>query len=93
MELRHKDNGKQGIFFAGDENEISAEITYFWNDISTITVDHTYVNSQKHERGSGKKLVEAIVEMARNNNLKVVPVCSYAKAQLERNHDWQDVLK
>jgi predicted GNAT family acetyltransferase len=92
MELTHNDNGKKGIFFAEKEGEVTAEITYYWNDDDTITIDHTYVNSEKHERGSGKKLIEAVIALARDNNLKIIPVCSFAKAQFEKNADWKDVL-
>lgn len=92
MELKHIDNGKKGKYYAGESNHPSAEITYYWNDDDTITIDHTYVNSDKQERGSGKKLVEAVIQLARNKNLRIIPVCSFAKAQFEKNEDWKDVL-
>lgn len=93
MELEHKDDGKKGIFFVKNGDRNSAEITYFWNEDEVITIDHTYVNSDKHERGSGKKLIEAVIAFAREKQLKIIPVCSYAKAQFEKNEDWKDVLK
>jgi predicted GNAT family acetyltransferase len=92
MELIHTDDRKKGKYYTGESSNPTAEITYYWNDDDTITIDHTYVNGEKHERGSGKKLVEAVIDMARNKNLKIIPVCSYAKAQFEKNADWKDVL-
>ncbi|NJO01626.1 MAG: N-acetyltransferase [Bacteroidia bacterium] len=38
------------------------------------------------------QLVEQIVHFARQNGLKLVPVCSYARQVLNETADYQDVL-
>ena len=38
------------------------------------------------------KLVGKLVEKARAENFRLIPVCGFAKVQLKRHPEWQDVL-
>ena len=40
----------------------------------------------------GKDLVKAGVDFARQNNLKIIPLCPFAKAEFEKHADYTDVL-
>lgn len=42
-------------------------------------ITHTGVRSEYGGRGIAKKLVLKVIESARTNNAKIVPVCSYAE--------------
>ncbi|WP_256083401.1 N-acetyltransferase, partial [Staphylococcus aureus] len=42
-------------------------------------------------QGVGKKLVKAVVEHARENHLKIIASCSFAKHMLEKEDSYQDV--
>ena len=44
-------------------------------------------------RSVGQALVRRAVEDARAEGRSVVPLCPFAKAQIERHPEWQDVLK
>lgn len=80
-------------FFVHDENgNMTAEITYEPSGDSQITIDHTYVSDSLRGQGIAGKLVERVVQEARGKGLKIVPVCSYAKAVFERKSEYQDVL-
>lgn len=85
-------NGK-GKFYLGNPQNPDAEITFVHTDPHTIIADHTYANSQTTERGTGKKLVEQLVTYARENNIKIIPLCPFARAVIEKNADMHDVLK
>ena len=43
--------------------------------------------------GVGKALVAHMVEDVRARRLKVVPLCPFTRAMLERHPEWQDILK
>lgn len=43
--------------------------------------------------GVGKQLLYKIVEMAREKNIKVLPLCPFANAMFRKLKDIQDVLK
>lgn len=87
---------KQGenCFYIGDsEEERIAEIHYVPTGDTQIIVDHTEVSDTLKGTGAGKRLIERIVDYAREENKKVVPLCPFAKAQIEKHPEWHDVLK
>ncbi len=53
-------------------------------DNNEINIDHTGVSDQLGGQGVGKKLVKAVVEHARENHLKIIASCSFAKHMLEK---------
>jgi len=53
--------------------------------------DHTYVPPEARGGGIAMKLVEALVEDAREQGFRIEPVCSYVIAAFRRHPDWADV--
>ena len=82
-------------FYKNDENEnLICEITYSIADSSTIVIDRTYVNDDYRGQGIAAQLVDRVVEMAREENKKIIPICPFAKGMLERNSSlYADVIK
>lgn len=70
-----------------------AEMTYSRAGEKMIIIDHTGVPDSLQGRGLGVKLVERGVEDARREGRKVIPLCPYAKAQIEKHPEWRDVLQ
>ena len=70
-----------------------AEMTYKRSEDGTMIIDHTQVPEALGGRGIGKTMVKRAVYDARKANKKIVANCPYAKAQIEKNEDWRDVLK
>lgn len=62
------------------------------NGKEIITVKHTIVNEGHNGKGLGKKLVNKIVEYAKEENKSIIPECTYAKKVLEGNEEYQSVL-
>ncbi|WP_372634812.1 GNAT family N-acetyltransferase [Fodinibius sp.] len=56
-------------------------------------MDHTEVSDKLRGENIGKTLVEHAVNHARKNDLKVIPLCPFAKSVIERDESLQDVLK
>ena len=82
-------------FYKKDENEnLICEITYFVEDSSMIVIDRTFVDDNYRGQGIAAQLVEHVVEMAREENKKIIPRCPFAKGILERNSSlYADVIK
>ncbi|MEO8772896.1 MAG: GNAT family N-acetyltransferase [Gelidibacter sp.] len=94
MEVKHKDNGKEGSFYVKLDGKKEAEMTYFYKDQDTIDIDHTEVNESLQGQGVGNKLIEEAVTFMRTKNLKAVTSCSYAKSVFEKKQaEYQDVIK
>ena len=80
-------------FFIGEQKNPLAEMTYSKAGTDTIIIDHTQVSDALKGQGAGKRLVAAAVEFAREKNIKIIPLCTFAKSVFEKQKDYQDVLK
>ena len=58
-----------------------------------IIIDHTEVPDAMRGRSVGQALVRRAVEDARAEGRSNVPLCPFAKAQISRHPEWQDMLK
>lgn len=83
----------EGKFYIGDdEQEPIAEITFKEKDPHTIIADHTYVSDALRGQGIAGKLVEKLTTYAREQNVKIVPVCPYVKNKLEKTTAYHDLI-
>lgn len=55
-------------------------------------ISHTEVRPKYSSQGVGTMMVMASVEYARENDLKIVPLCSFAKSIFIKRRDIHDVL-
>jgi predicted GNAT family acetyltransferase len=55
-------------------------------------IDSTFVPEEYRGRGLADALMKAAIEYAKENNLRIVPVCSYAKLFFERHPEHQYLL-
>ena len=82
-------------FYKNDENEnLICEISYSIADNNMISIDRTFVNDDYRGQGIAAQLVDRVVEMAREENKKIIPRCPFAKGMLERNSSlYADVIE
>ena len=80
------------MFFVGQDGAILAEMVYTLSAPDRMIIEHTEVDASLEGRGIGKQLVETAVMYARTHNLKIVPLCPFAKSVLDQIPEWQDVL-
>ena len=71
---------------------IEAEMTYSRAGEGLIIIDHTDVPAALRGRKVGERLVRRAVEDARRDGVAILPLCPFAKAQIDRHPEWQDVL-
>ncbi|RWO60419.1 DUF5996 family protein [Mesorhizobium sp.] len=72
---------------------IEAEMTYSRAGEGLIIIDHTEVPAALRGRKVGERLVRQAVEVARREGVAIIPLCPFAKAQIDRHLEWQDVLR
>lgn len=66
------------------------EIT--WKQVDGIMhMNHTYVSDQLRGQGVAKRLLDTAAHYARENNLKMYPICSYVVAAFEKSDEYNDV--
>ena len=92
MKIQHGENGDHGKFFIEDDERQIALMTYKKSGDGVMTIDHTEVDPNHRGEGLGEDLVEAGVKFARENSLKIVPACPFAKKVIDDKTEFKDVL-
>ncbi|WP_372919926.1 GNAT family N-acetyltransferase [Salegentibacter sp.] len=91
MDIKHKETDNRGMFYLENKKGIYAELTYVRKDNDILTIDHIEVDEELEGKGFAGKLLHRSVEYAREENLKIDPLCPYAEVQFQRNESYQDV--
>ncbi|MCH8569658.1 MAG: N-acetyltransferase [Balneolales bacterium] len=92
MEVLQEDNGNKGRFFILENDVQEAEMTYTWAGSDKIIIDHTEVSDVLRGKGAGKAMVMKAVAYARDNGIKIIPLCPFAKSVFQKNKEIRDVL-
>jgi len=92
MEILQTDDGKKGAFYIEEAGERLAEMTYVWAGAERFIIDHTEVSEKLSGKGAGKQLVAKAVEFARERNIKILPLCPFAKSVFDKVEAYRDVL-
>ena len=93
MNIDHIQENKTRGYFVATENSVEAgTISYVMSGETKLIIEHTIVKPTYEGHGLGKKLVLAVVDYARANNIKILPECSFARALFDKTPEIQDVL-
>ena len=92
VEIKHTNNESKGVFELYYDGKKAGLMTYSWAGDDKFIIDHTEVDEAYGGKGLGKDLVKAGVEYAREKNVKVIPLCPFAKKVIEKIPEFQDVL-
>jgi predicted GNAT family acetyltransferase len=94
MEIKHKESGTKGIFYVEGRDKRLAAMEYSMADAKLMTINHTEVDQALKGKNVGNQLVDAAVEYARTNHLKIMPLCSFANAVMKKKKaEYADVLR
>jgi predicted GNAT family acetyltransferase/uncharacterized Fe-S cluster protein YjdI len=91
IRIEREDNGRKGRFVVYVNDEFAGEMTYVWAGTSKFIIDHTGVEESFGGKGLGRQLVMKAVEYARNNALKILPLCPFAKKVFDKETGIGDV--
>ncbi|MCD4961942.1 GNAT family N-acetyltransferase [Enterococcus casseliflavus] len=78
-------------FVLKDGDKEIGEMT--WSEVgeTRLIIDHTFVDPAYRGQGLAEKLVAKGVEKARKEQKKIIPLCPFAKKELERKPEYADV--
>ena len=91
MNIQHSYTDRGGRFYSGDPAAPTALLTYRMAGPHKMIIDHTEVNEQKGT-GIGTQLVATAVDFARQHDIRILPLCSFARHLFETTGDYKDVL-
>lgn len=90
METIKRDGNR---FYMGDDPaQAIAEITFKITADGRLVIDRTFVSETLKGQGIGQKLVDQVVALARAENRKIIPQCSFARKVLMRCETCQDII-
>ncbi len=81
------------IYRKDDDGKIIAEVDFPSDKAGEVTITHTFVDDSLRGQGVAGELMKAVCEYAQGNNIKVVPLCSYAVKWFEKNTAYAHLLK
>ncbi len=93
VSITREDRATGGRYVGHVEGKPEAEMTFSKAGDKILIIDHTAVPDELGGMGIGKALVEHMVMDARARDLRIVPLCPFTKAMLQRHKEWQDILK
>jgi predicted GNAT family acetyltransferase len=91
MEIKNEERHHAGSFYLDDNGKRMGEMRYLVKG-PEMNIYHTEVSPELSGHNWGFKLVEAGVKFARENELKILPTCSYARSVFLRTSEFQEVL-
>lgn len=91
MDIQKEDGPKGGRYFTVIDGH-EAEMTFSRASEKLIIIDHTGVPDALRGKSVGQTLAQHAVADARAGGWKIVPLCPFFKAQVQRHRDWQDVI-
>lgn len=91
-EVQLEINDKNGFFHIDINGKTEAKMTFVFAGPNKIIIDHTEVNEGNNGKGFGKKMVAKAVEFAREKDIKIIPLCPFAKKVFDKTPEFQDVL-
>jgi len=93
MEIKHIEFSGKGAFIVKGEHKRLAEMTYVSAGENAFIIDHTEVDESLRGQKVGNKLVNAAVEYARENGLKIYATCPFALKVLTNTPEYHDVFQ
>ena len=92
--ITREDNPTKGRYVgtvAGIEGE--GELTYSRVNPTLIIADHTGVPDSFRGKGVAKMLVQRLVDDARAQGVKIIPLCPYVNAERRKHPEWSDIFQ
>jgi uncharacterized protein len=69
------------------------ELTYTHINPNLISADHTFVPDSFRGKGVARALAQRLVDDARAQGVKIIPLCPYVNAERRKHPDWSDVFQ
>lgn len=72
--------------------DAEGEITFTRRGEGVISADHTGVPEAMGGRGVARRLLDFMLDDARTNGFRIVPICPYVQAQYAKHPEWAQLF-
>lgn len=91
--IKHTKTESKGVFSLHDSDKEIGRIEYSIAGPNKIIASHTEVSPDYKGQGLGDKILAAVADYARQNQIKVLALCPFVKARFTKYHDqYQDII-
>lgn len=91
MKYQFEEEENRFVVKDNKSNEVG-EVTYSKAGANILIIDHTGIDDAHRGQGLAEKLVLQVVEKAKKEDLKIMPLCPFAKREFEKNAEYSEVL-
>ncbi len=93
MEYSITHNIPEQKFEAYSDYKLIGLIDYLYSDNNkAMIVTHTEVNHEYEGKGIAGAMTKVLIEYAIQNQLKIIPSCSYTRMYLNRHSEYKDLI-
>jgi len=92
MQIQHKVTGSKEVFYVEEDGRTVAEMVFSRPSPDKMIIEHTEVDESLQGKKVGFRLVHRGVEYARENGLKIIPLCTFARSVFQKTSEFTDVL-
>jgi predicted GNAT family acetyltransferase len=94
VKITREDTPTKGRYVATlDGIDGEGELTFSKVNPQLIIADHTGVPDSFRGKGVARALVQRLVDDARVQGVKIIPLCPYVNAERRKHPDWADVFQ
>lgn len=91
-ELEVADNPEERRYEVTVDGEF-AGASYYWDREGVRVVTHTEVGDEWEGQGVGSRLIAGMLDDIRARGLRVMPLCPFAAAYIERHPEYGDLVE
>jgi uncharacterized protein len=92
IEIKQIKSGTKGYFGAFEGEKEAGRMSYTFAGETKLIIDHTEVSDLYKGQNIGKRILMELVKYARENKIKVIPLCPFAKSVFNKVEEIRDVL-
>lgn len=92
ISFKQEEDEKRGKFILLEDSREAGEISYVWAGEDKFIIDHTETFEGFSGKGYGKKLVLHAIAYAQSKNVKIVPLCPYAKKVMSNDEQLKSMI-
>ena len=85
--IHEKENERFVIYVEGNEVYVEYKMR---ND--KIDLNHTFTHPALRGKGLAAHVVRAALEFAKENNMRVIPTCSYVQSFIAKNDEYKELV-
>ncbi|PHR92725.1 MAG: GNAT family N-acetyltransferase [Leeuwenhoekiella sp.] len=89
--IHHRENRSRGLFYIEGNGDKISELTYTIKSDNLIVVDHTETKMGYEHQGYASELLDYVVNWARENDIKIEPLCPFAEIKFDEKPEYADV--